>query len=163
MYTRRLFLPEDDALRSSPSPFSIPFRVWLFVVAAPVLAGDEAPALTSIEMAERLGASEIVEYTCPRNTTCHVRCAAVERDSEPFEYDDIRRLEIAMGPEHWLVVTAWVDSVGKGHRSTGMLAVPVSCVMDDLAVDRVSRIDNGEIVRPARQEDVIFDVQPQSR
>ena len=130
----------------------------------PALADDASetlpPVLTSTFVMEAFHARELMEYSCPESARCEVRCNGVE-SQDKFHYMNVRRLEIAPGKAHWLLSASHLDAVGKAHKSAGMLPVPVSCILDDLVLDRISHLSDGELTRPESKQKVIFDVEPQ--
>lgn len=132
------------------------FLCWQSVFAE----DDQAPLMTPLELLTRFGATEVFEYSCPSNTQCQVRCSSGE-GQERFDYASVKRLEMSRSPGSRILVAVYMDPVGKGHRSTAILPNPVSCILDDLVMQRVSPLTDGELFRPAEDEEVIFEFRSQ--
>ncbi len=106
-----------------------------------------------------LSVSEVNDYRCPRNMQCQVRCSAGP-GHQSFEYQNVRRFEMAKGEQYWLLGAVYIDPVGKGHSASGMLPAPVSCLLDDLDFLASSPVIDGTILRPDSDQEVIFDLSP---
>ncbi len=103
-----------------------------------------------------LQVEEVFEYRCPGSSQCEIRCNSGVSDE--ISYKNVRRAEIASGKDHWLFGAIYIDSLGKGHRTSGFLPNPASCVLDDLEfVTRIPVIDGAFSREP---EDVIFELSP---
>jgi hypothetical protein len=122
------------------------------------------PALASAESADgilpqslilSLQVEELFEYRCPSNTQCQLRCGT---DEQTIEYQNVRRAELAKGPGHWVFGVIHIDSLGKGHRATGFMPEPTSCILDDLEFVAQIPVIDGSLNRAP--DDVIFDLQP---
>jgi hypothetical protein len=121
---------------------------------------NQAPLMTPLELLYRFGATEVFEYSCPANTQCQVRCSAGE-SQERFEYGNVKRFEMSRSPGTRILVVVFMDPVGKGHRATGILPNPTSCILNDLIMQRVSPLSDGELLRPAEDDEVIFEFRAQ--
>lgn len=139
---------------------SIILLAWALPCLADASHNEVPPPLTPGALLEAFHAHQLLEYSCPDSSRCEVRCNGKDSKDE-FHYLDVRRLEIAPGKHQWLLTAAHLDAVGKGHQSSAMLPAPVSCILDDLKLDRVSHFANGQLTRPDSGKKVVFDVEPQ--
>ncbi len=99
---------------------------------------------------------EVFEYRCPNSSQCQIRCASAVSDE--VSYQNVRRTEVARSESHWVFGAVYIDSLGKGHRTSGFLPEPASCVFDDLEFVRRIPIVDGEFSR--EPDEVIFDMSP---
>jgi hypothetical protein len=157
------------------------------IVAEPGAEQEEAPGLLKSSQLVDRKIDQVAYYHCPGPTKCTVRCAAGEGHIT-ISYSNVERLEIGTGTitgaiagtitgtiagtqaqigkangtakQSVLIGVHYVDPVGKSHVATAFYPVAVSCVMDDLVVNAMVRVEDGNVVRPSDDRDVIFDVQP---
>lgn len=103
-----------------------------------------------------LQVEEVFEYRCPGSSQCEIRCSSGV--SEEVSYKNVRRAEIARSKGYWLFGAVYIDSLGKGHKATGFLPQPASCILDDLDfVNRVPVVDGAFSREP---DEVIFELSP---
>lgn len=142
--------------------FVIVFMIVLMIVPSLGSAEDEGKTILPISLISSLNLTTLHEYDCGRNLQCRVRCVsqAAQTVSQPFDYSNVRRLELALGELYWAVGVVYVDQIGKGHVATGMLSQPVSCILDDLRLTATMPVVEGKVIRPSSQDEIIFDVQP---
>lgn len=77
---------------------------------------------------------------------------------EPLSYQNVRRAELARNASHWVFGAVYIDSLGKGHKTSGFVPEPASCAFDDLEyVRRIPVIDGAFNQEP---EEVIFELSP---
>ena len=122
---------------------------------------EEAPGLLKSPQLIDRKIDQVAYYHCPGHTQCTVRCAAGEGHIT-ISYGNVSSLEIGSGAAEKSVLIGidYADPVGKSHVATAFYPVAVSCVMDDLVLNAVVRVEDGNAVRPSDDRDVIFDVQP---
>jgi hypothetical protein len=145
------------------------------IVAEPGAEQEEPPGLLKSSQLVDRKIEQVAYYHCPGPTKCTVRCAAGEGHIT-ISYSNVERLEIGTGTitrtgaqigkangtgeRSVLIGVHYADPVGKSHVATAFYPVAVSCVMDDLVVNAMVRVEDGHVVRPSDDRDVIFDVQP---
>jgi len=120
---------------------------------------DQVPGLLKPIQLEAKQISLVTYYHCSRNTQCTVRCAAGEGHVS-ISYSNVRRLEIGTAEKELLIGIHHVDPVGKSHVATSFVPLPASCVFDDLVMDAAAPVEDGNVLKPSQEQDVIFDVQP---
>ena len=99
---------------------------------------------------------EVFEYRCPNSSQCQIRCSSGV--NETVAYQNVRRLQVARSETHWAIGAIYIDSLGKGHRTSGFFPEPASCVFDDLEfVTQIPIIDGTFGQEP---EEVIFELSP---
>ncbi len=121
----------------------------------------EAPGLLKPAELAAKKVSQLTYYYCPRTTQCTIRCAAGDGHVN-IDYGNVRRLEIGTAAQEFLVGIHYADAVGKSHVSTAFLPLPSSCVLDDLVMDTILPVVDGNVVEPVEDQEVVFDVQPDS-
>ena len=99
---------------------------------------------------------EVFEYRCPSSARCQIRCGSAA--TETLAYENVRRAEVARSSAHWVFGAVYIDSLGKGHKTSGFVPEPASCVFDDL--EFVSRIPVVDGVFSREPQEVIFDMSP---
>ena len=99
---------------------------------------------------------EVFEYRCPNASQCQIRCSSAVTDM--VDYQNVKRAQLARSESHWVFGAIYIDSLGKGHRTSGFIPEPASCVFDDLEfVQRLPVIDGAFGREP---EEVIFELSP---
>lgn len=124
-----------------------------------VLAENEEESLIAVPLLEHLRVTELIEYRCRPNYRCEVRCSAGEGQQE-FQRQNVHRMELAIREDLLVMAAVYTDAVGKAHQSTAILPRPGSCVVNNLEVRAVTPLVGGVLERPSKEDEVIFDMQP---
>lgn len=136
--------------------------VAVFISLLPVVVRaeqEEAPNLLKEMLLEAGKVSQVTYYYCPRTTQCSIRCAAGEGHIS-ISYSNVRRLEIASAEKELLIGMHYADPVGKSHVASAFLPLPASCVFDDLVLSAIAPVEDGTVIKPPDDRDVIFDIEP---
>ena len=129
--------------------------ITLTVLSVSGIASAAEPILPQ-SLIVSLQIEEVFEYRCPNSSKCQIRCSSAV--SETLTYANVKRAEIAKSKTHWVFGAVYIDSLGKGHKTSGFLPEPASCVFDDLQfVTRIPVVDGAFSREP---EEVIFDMSP---
>jgi hypothetical protein len=115
-----------------------------------------ADAILPQSLVVSLQIEEVFEYRCPGAMQCQLRCDS--EVGEQISYQNVKRAEVARSETHWVFGAVYIDSLGKGHKTSGFLPEPASCIFDDLEfIARIPVID-GDFSR--EPEEVIFELSP---
>ena len=126
----------------------------LTISSAPIAAAADAILPQSLIVSLQI--EEVFEYRCAGSNQCQIRCSSTVNDSLTFQ--NVKRAEVARGENHWVFGVVYLDSLGKGHKSSGFLPEPASCMFDDLEfVTRIPVIDGAFNREP---QEVIFELSP---
>lgn len=122
--------------------------IWSFTASADGILPQSLIVSLQIE--------EVFEYRCSNSNQCQIRCSSAV--SDVVDYQNVKRLQLARGNAHWVFGAVYTDSLGIGHRTSGFLPEPASCVFDDLEfVNSIPVIDGAYNREP---DEVIFDMSP---
>jgi len=134
--------------------------ILILVIGSTAFAAEtKSKGILPLPLISQFQIAQVHEYTCGRNMQCQIRCSS-QPDELPFEYQNVRRLELAASQDYWIVGAVYVDPVGKAHSATAILSQPVSCILDDLELSATMPVEEGGVIRPSAEDEVIFDMVP---
>jgi len=119
---------------------------------------EQAPNLLSTTQLEMGGVSAVAYYACPRDATCAVRCGA-GAEQVSISYSSVVRLEIGDAPEERMVGIVYLDPEGRARIATAFFPKPSGCALDDLVMEGISPVEEGTVIRPTPDRDVVFEVE----
>ena len=137
----------------------IVITISLLSLAVIASAQEDEAGLIPAPVLERWGLAEVVEYDCRQNYRCEVHCKAGDGQQE-LQRQNVHRMELAMQEDLLLVAAVYTDAVGKPHQSLAILPRPASCILDNFAVEAVTPLVEGDLLKPPDDGEVIFDMQP---